>query len=155
MTRVLRTGSLRLSSFSVEDGEGGMRRALRLYGIGLFGALRSVRPDRLLLHLPRRVDVDSAPAAGLLAQTAARAAALEHTRHAEEVADALAADIELQRVEGTDRDADLTAGADAVVFDDDGLGPVAAREGAAHVAQVVQNSFGRAHDAAGAAVDAE
>src|SRR4051812_38293423 len=97
--------------------------SLRLDGVGLFGALCSVRPDRLLLHLPWGVDVDGAPAAGLLAQTAAGAAALEHARYAEEVADALAADIELEGVERANRDANLTARADAVVFDDDGLGP--------------------------------
>src|SRR6185436_10580631 len=43
-------------------------RVLRLDGVGLFGALGRVGPDRLLLHLPRRVDVDRAPAARLLTE---------------------------------------------------------------------------------------
>ena len=67
----------------------------------------------------------------------------------------LAGEVELQRVEGADVDAELAAGADAVVLDDDGLGPLAAGEGAADVAQVVEDGLGRADDATGAAVDAE
>ena len=52
-------------------------------------------------------------------------------------------------------DAELAAGADAVVFDDDRLGPLAAGELFADLACFVEDALYGADDAAGAAVDAE
>src|SRR3972149_247021 len=87
-------------------------------------------PDAPLLPLPWRGGGEGAPPpARLLAQPAARAAPLDSPRHAEEVAHLLAADVQLQRVERADGDAQLAAGADAVVLDDDRLRPLATRHG--------------------------
>src|SRR4051812_48537573 len=80
----------------VRPGRRSLGPASRWLSLGsrcFFGALGRVGPNGLLLHLPRRVDVDSAPTARLLAQTAARAPALDYARHTEEVADLLTADV--------------------------------------------------------------
>ena len=87
------------------------------------------------------------------AEAAAGALLLDDAGHAEKVAHLFAGDVEFQRFEGADVDAELTAGADAVLLDDDGLGPLTAREALAQVTLTVGDAFYRADDTAGATVD--
>ena len=99
-------------------------------------------------------DVDGVPAAGLLAEAAAGAVLLDHDGLAEEVGGAFG-EVELERFEGADVDAEFAAGADALVGVDDGFGPLLLGELAADVAVVVEDAFDGADGTAGAAVDAE
>ena len=121
---------------------------------GGYGDLRQL-PGVLLQHLSRRVDVDGVPATGVLAEAAAGALLLVQHGHTEEVADLAVGVTEVEGIERADLDAELAAAADAVVLDDDGLGPLLARERAADLADLVQDRLRRADDAAGAAIDAE
>src|SRR3972149_2794172 len=133
---------IRLISLVRRSGSDGFRHCL------LF------RPGPLLQQLSGRVDGDGGPAAGLFAEAAAGALLLVEDGHAEEVAHLLRL-TQAQGIEGADLDAELAAAADAVVLDDDGLGPLFPGERAADVTRLVQDGFGRADDAAGAAVDAK
>ena len=134
-----------------------MASEARLSGRGgsWLGDLFQADPGRPLLHLSRRVDVDGAPAAGVLAETAARAPLLDQRRRAEEVAHLAFGVAQKERVERADLDAQLASAADAVVLDDVRLRPLLARERPADVAELIEDRLRRANDAAGAAVDAE
>ena len=110
--------------------------------------------DALLEGGPRWVDVDGVPAARVLTKTAAGALLLDDAGDAEEVADLLAGKIEYKGVKRADVDAELTAGADAVIVDDDRLRPFALGESFGEVAELVRDTLHGTDHSAGATVDA-
>jgi hypothetical protein len=143
-----------LQGFRPAQGRADYRHSLGTRcGLGHLGWL--LGGEAFLEGFAGRVDVDGVPAAGLLAEAAAGAAPLDELGGAKEVAGVIAADVQIEGIEGADLDAELAAAADAVVLDDDGLGPLLAGEGATDVAVLVEDGLRRADDAAGAAVDAE
>ena len=117
-----------------------------LFGGELFEALQ----DFVL----EREDMDRVPAANVFAEAAPGAFLFVDGAHAEEVIDAVGV-AEAEGIEGANVDAELAAGPNALFINDDGLWPLVLLEGAADIAERIENRFRRADEATRAAIDAE